>query len=215
MFAATLNYNGGQVWYSSNGSDWMQANPSGFGSGNWGIWSIIEFQEELYVGVGGTASIWRSPDGISWTAVITDGFGDIGNQIIGYSMLVFREDLYATTYNEATGTEIWRTSNGSDWSQVNEDGFGNHQNAGIISMIIFNDELYVGLRNYTFASSIWKTQDGTTWTQVAPTGFGDNNNFAIWGMAEYNNSLYAGTQNINGCQIWMELHQVFIPLVQK
>jgi hypothetical protein len=62
--------------------------------------------------------------------VITEEFSDSGNWIHGYAMKEYKNALYATTYNNATGVEVWRTLDGVTWSQVNSDGFGSSSNKG-------------------------------------------------------------------------------------
>jgi len=204
LYAGTVNNTkGGQLWYSADGNNWFNANPDGFGEGNWGIWGLASFHDDLYAGFGGNASIWKSPDGTTWTPVVSGGFGDPGNIVIGYTMKVFNNALYATTYNSATGVEIWRTLDGIIWDQVNDDGFGNaQQNEGARTLFVFKGELYAGIRNNAVTTSLWKTKDGTSWEEVNGDGFGDLDNFAIWGMAQYRSSLIVGTQNNSGGEVW-------------
>jgi len=55
---------------------------------------------------GGVGQIWAT-DGMTFTRVITDGFGDPNNGGIT-SLASFNGCLYAGTYNPATGYEVWK-----------------------------------------------------------------------------------------------------------
>ena len=54
------------------------------------------------------AEIWRTTDGVTWTAVITGGFGD--TRTFAAELQPFAGYLYAWTSNYATGQRVYRSS---------------------------------------------------------------------------------------------------------
>jgi hypothetical protein len=112
--------------------------------------------------------VWRSSDGMTWTQVNANGFGD-GNNVGAYSMAVFGSDLYVGTSNSSTGAEVWRSSDGTTWTQVNANGFGDGNNWTARSMAVFGSYLYAGTLNMSTGTEVWRT-DGTP-TAVELTSF--------------------------------------------
>jgi hypothetical protein len=180
---------------------------------------MIEFESKLYAGIenwnwninaseGG--EIWRTPNGLDWTRVITQGFNDpINGEITSFA--VFFETLYASTwsYTSAHGAEIWRSSTGdsTDWHRVLSNGLGNANNRGVVTMKVYNDHLYAGTYNTVDGATIWRTSDGSAWSPIAPAGFDDPYNRYIGGLEAFNNYLYAGTYNYTnsdnpGAELW-------------
>jgi uncharacterized repeat protein (TIGR01451 family) len=166
--------------------------------------SLVVFDNHLYVGTWNSTTggeVWRSSDGLSWTQVNSDGFGDARNTAV-YSLAVFGGQLYAGTRNDTTGCEVWRSSNGTSWTQVNADGFGD-TNDSIPSVAIFDNYLYMGTWNDPTGGEVWRSSNGTSWTQVNTDGFGNANNRAAWSMAVFGGCLYAGTTNGDtGAEVW-------------
>ena len=157
------------------------------------IYSIIKFQDQLYVAgnIDPSVSLFKEIirwDGSKWRDV-GGGIQGGGTDAVG-KMIVYKNELYvAGTFlrsNGAIDNNIQRWD-GSKWKQVGGGVFG----SGISDMIVFNNELWVvGL--FTSAGGIpahniakW---DGTTWC-----GLGDDFNFAaLSAIGVYKNELYIG-----------------------
>ena len=232
LYAATHNWtNGCELWRSSSGDSgsWAPVVTGGFGDvDNNRIVSLVEFNGHLYAGTDNWsgAEVWRSSTGDSgsWTRVVAGGFGDPYNWSI--TLEPFNGYLYAGTYNykdsDNPGHELWRCQqcDGTDWQQVPiAKGFGDTENRAIRSLVVFDNALYALTYNRTTGMEVWRTTDGTNWAQVAPDGLGDSNNYLPnWdnAVAVFNDSLYIGTCNwATGGEVWMQLHQVFLPTVLK
>jgi len=233
LYAATWNgTDGGELWRSSSGDSgtWAPVVTGGFGNTNNKIFvSLSEFNGHLYAGTDNPNSgtqVWRSSTGNSgsWSQVNTDGFGDSYNWSV--TLETFDSYLYAGTYNYAfsdnPGHELWRCQqcNGTDWQQVSiAKGFGDTENRSIRSLVVFGDMLYAFTYNSITGMEVWRTTDGTNWGQVGPDGLGDSNNMSpYWDNSTvvFSDSLYVGTQNnANGGEVWMLLHQVYLPLVVR
>ena len=219
LYASTWNdtgngSNGGQIWRSPTGDSgtWCRVVNDGFGDAtNAEVMSLSVFDGYLYAGTwsGDTgvhgAEIWRSPTGEadSWELVVGDAeFGDSDNVAI-MSFEVFDGDLYAATYNEASGGGVWRAADGTTWSQVNEDGFGTVDNASVVSLEVFSDRLYAGTWNSAEGGAIWRTRNGTTWDPVVGGGFGSVDNKAIGSLIAFDGDLYAVVGNDEtGPEVW-------------
>lgn len=158
---------GARLWRTRRGittptalADWeevaadAQGNP--FGSSqrqqNDHIDSLAAFGGQLYASTAnrsGTSSgtlVYRLAEtpALTWTQVITPGFGD-GNNTNFKDMQVFDGHLCGGTQNIISGTQVWCTPDGRTWSQKNRSGFGTPNNQGIWSGGVFRGALYVGV----------------------------------------------------------------------
>lgn len=140
---------------------------------------------------------------LSWTQVVSDGFGDTNNRTI-VDVVEFNSQLYASIGNIVDGTRIYRSANGTTWTKVNTDGFGN----AVFSqsrLAVLGSELYASVAETTAPAQfqVWKTSNGTTWTQVGTDGFGDVTNFYAGGLFAWQGSIYVGTWNpVTGAEVW-------------
>jgi hypothetical protein len=227
LYAATINtVDGVEIWRSrtADNGDWSRVLANGNGNiDNVIINGFIEFDGYFYAAIEnwgeGGDEIWRANDGLTWTPVVTDGFGDTDNDNLGLSgFAVLDGYLYIGTSNNTTGAQVYRSNNGTTWIQVVGDGFGDVNNFKIESMVHFAGLLCAGTNNEVTGIEVWCSSDGITWEQVNTDGFGDSNNACtLWsiGTVVHDNRLYIGTGNkAEGGEIWMMmLHQVFLPLV--
>jgi len=226
LYAGTYNFggNGAQLWRASDGLNWTPVITNGFGNAsNVGIDHLIEFNGQLYAGIWNQTDsppytqggeIWRSGDGLNWTRVVTQGFGDPTNGEV-MRLAVFNNQIYAATwsYTSTHGAEIWRSSTGNsnDWQQVVSNGFGDASNAAIMDMVEFNGALYAGTRFGAAGNGadLWRSTDGLNWTPVITDGFGYTGTYDIAALAAFQNHLYAGTGRYDfsaktypGGQVW-------------
>ncbi|MBN1139865.1 MAG: hypothetical protein JXM73_25055, partial [Anaerolineae bacterium] len=193
---------------------WVQTNINGFGERANRIAALAPFGGHLYAGTfnsGNGAQLWRAADGLNWTAVITNGFGNSAN--MGMDHLVeFSGQLYAGTWaDDVNGGEVWRSDDGLAWTQVVNQGFGDPTNGEVFHMTVFSGTLYAGTWSYTstHGAEIWRsdTGDNGDWENVAANGLGDPSNVAVLTMEEFDGNLYAGIYSWNagqpaGCEVW-------------
>ena len=209
IYASTGWGNGaGQLWRSSNGTDWEQVVDDGFGNSGTSLEAMTVFNGDLYVGTQNDTSgfsIWRSSSGDtgSWTEVVSDGFGDPNTEGIT-SFATFNGYLYAAHEAKSSGNaRILRSSDGSTWNWASPAGLGDANNYQTGGFAIFNGYLYIGTRNDGTGGQVWRSDNGTTWTQIIGDGFGDINNFKIEALYPFGGNLYAGTDNSStGAEIW-------------
>lgn len=224
LYAGTYNTsgNGAQLWRKGTGGGWNAAMTDGFGdpANNWGINHLIEFKGNLYASTWRWTSqpnggqIWRSSDGLSWTRVVSQGFGDPTNGEI-FRFAVFSDTLYASTtsYTAAHGAEIWRSDTGDagDWERVVSNGFGDAQSISVVSLAAFERHLYAGTWNAVSGGTVWRTGDGVTWARISAPGFGDVRSFVISSLAPFQGYLYASVghweeprnfDSMDGIEIW-------------
>ncbi len=158
LYAGTMAVRTPSVWRSASGDpgSWERAftfpdEPEGqFGS----VRSLVPHADGLlYMAVtpsgdivsGALGQIWAT-DGLTFTPVIDDGFGNSSN--IGIASLAsFNGCLYAGTYNP-DGYEVWKLRCVSDPSAPPQPvvigGTGYRQSEAALSMQVFEDHLYVG-----------------------------------------------------------------------
>jgi hypothetical protein len=209
LYASTWNgTTGTEIWRSSNGTSWAQFGSDGLqdNANNGSAIASEVFNGYLYWGIGNWATgaqLWRT-DGLTLTAVITDGFGSVDNAAIS-SLAAFGGYLYAGLYNEQ-GVEVWRSPDGTTWTSVASGGFGNPETKSENSLEVFDGQLYLVARNDSTGLEVWRSADGLQWEQVGVAGFGDvNNQWSYWDNAVtvFQSKLYVGTNNfITGGEIW-------------
>jgi hypothetical protein len=169
---------------------------------------------------GGVGQIW-STDGMTFTRVITDGFGDPNNGGIT-SLASFNGCLYAGTYNPVTGYELWKLRCVSDHEaqpqRVIEGGAGQPHNEAVMSLRPFKDHLYIGTgiplgfnpitRHGPRGCDLIRVASDDSWeVVVGPVrddplseyrpGFGWYLNAYCWYMKEHQDHLYLGTWDMS------------------
>ena len=219
LYASTWNgTDGTEIWKTNNGVHWDPFVQHGLTHDPYNNGAIASevFNNELYWGVGNPntgAQLWRT-DGLTTTAIITDGFGTTHNDMIS-SLAAFGGYLYAGLKNDQGG-EVWRSSNGTEWTRVykSQNPDTNKDNA----LEVFSEHLYLIIQNDVTGLEVWRTPNGTTWEQVGFDGFGDiynRNSNADNSATVFNNQLYIGVTNFpTGGQMWrMNLqYKLFLPI---
>jgi hypothetical protein len=212
LYATSANWiSGAQVWELQTDGSWTPVSEPGFGSAYGNINSAIPdmtvFNGNLYAGTawsGTSGQIWRTPDVITWSPVITDGFG-ITNSVGITTFGIFDGILYAGVEDIDDGVEIWRSPTGDsgDWENVVTGGNGDLHNYTVTSFIAFGDYFYAAIENLSDGTEIWRTSDGSIWSPASSGGFGDPDNVQTGGMTIFGDYLYVGTRNdIAGAQLF-------------
>ncbi len=163
---------------------WEQANENGFGSPDNTAIAVLEpFNGALYAATWGTAQVWRTENGNSWTQLLTNW--SVSNTDV-IDMIDFSGHLYMGTSN-AAGGELWRT-NGVTWEQVVSAGFGSSTNTSLKNLAVFSHTLYVATDNSSGEHQVWRSASGDagSWSKVA-------DNLGGYGVMQvYKNQLYLG-----------------------
>lgn len=195
--------------------NWQQVNSNGFGDPGAGEVSALEaFNGYLYAGTHNPidaaqlfdgAGIFRSPDGDTWTPVITPGFGnthDTAPPAI-LDLVVFNNQLYAST-GRGNASQIWRTLNGTTWAPVDVTGFGDPDNVAVTALAEFGGKIYAGVTNQVSGAQIWSsfTGDNNSWTkQVVPTVTGTETS-TITSLTVFDGALWAAVESDAPAHIW-------------
>jgi hypothetical protein len=217
LYASTWG-DGTEIWRTINGVDWEPFVEDGLGDlHNTGAPASEVFNGLLYYGVANAttgAQLWQS-NGISTSAVITDGFGITNNQSIS-ALVVFGDALYASLWNDQA-VQVYRSSDGSNWDQV-LDGLGNPPGYEVSALQVYRDKLYLVVQCDTSGLQVWRTSNGTTWEQVGFNGFSDpNNRWSYWDNATtvFEDRLYVATNNfVTGGEVWQmtaEPYKLYLP----
>jgi hypothetical protein len=168
---------------------------------------------------GTLGEIWAT-DGLDFTPVITDGFGNLDN--IGISTLAsFNGCLYAGTYNP-NGYEIWKLRCVSEPyappKPVVQGGTGYRHSEVALSMEAFRDHLYVGTgiplgfnpltKHGPRGCDLIRVNPDDSWQVIVGpkrsqplsgyrAGFGWYLNAYCWYIQEHEGQLYLGTWDIS------------------
>jgi PKD repeat protein len=181
----------GQLWRSATGDadSWQPLTTDGFGdSGNRGIPALAYFDGYLYAGTRSWttgAQVWRSPDGLSWTQVVSQGFGGGLDEGWVDSLTVFGSKLYAVARNYNKGSRVYSTTDGLQWSQIQPDGWNDpanqHTSDGNNGVAVFNGALIIGTYNIVAGGQAWRLDpvsiSGLAAVDDSPTKLGLATNF--------------------------------------
>jgi hypothetical protein len=192
LYAGTSNYtdNTHHIFRTTNSYDWEEINQDFDG----GIASLSAYDGQLFAGTWG-GSIWSSPDGLSWTPVLT-------NSLTLASFGQYNDTLYAGTYCSDVGATIWQYD-GETWSEFVTNGNGDPSACGVTSSAEFEGNLYFGVADWSgnAGGRIWRT-DGTDITVVVGDGFGDPWNANPAGLTVLGDWLYASIDHGSSFQVW-------------
>ena len=204
-------------------TDW-QPFAAGIGDNpnNTGAISSEVFNGKLYFGVSNNttgAELWRT-DGVTWSLVKKDGFGNLDNKAIS-SLVVYKGYLYAGMFNE-TSVQIYRSPDGINWFRIVDGNIGPMPPEGTNALEVYEGSLYLVSGHETDGMQVWRTQNGLSWTQVAFKGFGDpNNGWSNWDSSTtvFKEKLYVGTNNFTtGGEVWKYFpfgYKVMCPMVLR
>ena len=198
----------GSVIYSTAGGAsvphaWTLVSTPGFTTnGNESAGALAVFKGTLYAGTDSMKGCQvRRFDGVAWTQVGLDGFGNPDNYGVS-SMAATASHLYVGVNNGTTGAEVWRYD-GSGWTRINTDGFGDATTKDVPALVVFDSKIYAGTESYNSYGRVWRYDGGTTWTKVNTDGFGSSKNVGVESLAVFDSHLYAGTFSSNDpCTVW-------------
>jgi hypothetical protein len=196
LYAGTNNLLETEIWRSVDGLSWtgVMTNDGvhthspyiGALTLDFTVFDGYLYASTLYRAQGG--AIWRSPDGLSWTPVITR---DQDLYQVFSPLQVYYDNLYVianTTDNITQTAEVWQTTDGLSWYASLLEDFDAY------SFSVFNGHLYAGGRDrLNQNSALWYT-DGITWTQ-ALHDMGAPLTSTIISLAEFRGELYAARLN--------------------
>jgi len=194
--------------------DWEQVNTNGFvGPQADEVTALEAFDGYLYAGnhnpidpepLFDGAQIFRSPDGVNWTAVTQPGFGTAHDNAAPaiLDFVVFNSRLYAST-GRGNAAQIWRSLNGTIWAPMTITGFSDPDSVDIAALAVYGGMIYAGVRNEVSGAQIWRSFSGenNTWTKVAPVTPGTAD-ASVTGLAEFDGALYATVESESPAQVW-------------
>ncbi len=198
VYAGTNHTLQTEIWRSEDGLVWTglvtntttEIHPPYLGSLvlDFAVFENYLYASTLYRAQGG--AIWRSPNGIDWTQVVTR------NAVYQFFLpfQVYSHTLYVTANTETTAgsqdAEMWRTTDGFSWQVTPLIGLVPR------TMAVFDDWLFVGGSDLTTTQAvIWRT-DGSLWTEVTD-GLTTSTDSAITSLASFQGWLYAAKHDRN------------------
>jgi hypothetical protein len=188
---------------------WEQVNSNGFGDPQTREVAALEaFDGYLYAGSHNPvdpeplfdgAQIFRSQDGVTWSAVTQAGFG-IAHDIAPPAILdftVFGGRIYASTGRGDGPGQIWRAPDGVNWAPMVIHGFNDPDTVDIAALAEYNGMIYAGAMNTVSGAKIWRsyTGDSNTWQPVAALPAPTMAGAGVSGFAVYDGALWATVES--------------------
>jgi sugar lactone lactonase YvrE len=217
----------GDLWRTSNGSDWSRVAENSFGIGgrsSW--WTFEEHAGHLFVASSGgdprLGFLFYSANGQDWLPATTNGFGDEGNWAI-LALASYKGYLYATTAN-FDQMQVWRSPTGlpGTWIRVGAADFDLQEDHRAYGLTASAGALYCIVSNFWEGDEVWRSTDGLSWEKISSRGWGNSdNNYSAYsdnGSLVYNNALYVGTYNFgSGGKLWRydENNRLFLPMMRR
>jgi hypothetical protein len=157
----------GRVYWIRPGVDetWTLDHTTTAGQGE--VFSLCQYGGKLYAAVGGSNTLAglvkvRATDG-TWSTSLTGVATTADNYFV--SLVVFKEELYASYYNHdggGTPATTFHRFNGSAWSTVHTEAEANRQSPYKLYVAGENERIIAaGIQ----ASGFYVSSDGTTWTE--------------------------------------------------
>ncbi len=187
LWCGTGAPNGGMIFRTQDGVDWMEIVYRGFGNPLLKNVTphMVVFQGsgdgEPYLysamnshGAGTASQVWRIPYADSnpgnWVKVHDfTGSSPVIDQISYF--YVWNNRLY---FGTNAGAQLWETTDGITFTQNTgvANGFGDRTNAVISSLEVFNGYLYATTNNPKKGGQVWRTNNGSNWQQITADAFG-------------------------------------------
>lgn len=207
LYAGThSDANDALIYRSPDGLTWSTVIDPGFGISHdiapRAILDFAIFNNQLYTSTGrggNPGQIYRTLDGVNWSAVVIYGFSDQDNVDIT-SLAEYNAKIYAGVTNVTTGAQIWSSFNGdsNSWTQSVTPGLAESR---ITAFAEFDGAFYAAVES-AGPAQIWESL-GAEWTAIVSDGFGESNTTSLSGLAVFGGYLYAGAgNNVEGAQLW-------------
>ena len=162
------------VWWSSNGTSWTNANASEHWSARSGHAAMV-FNNKMWVMGGNDGSsnlndVWSSSDGTTWTKTTVSGthWSARGE----HAAVVFDGKMWVLGGNEVIDlalNDVWSSSDGANWTKTTVSGI--HWSAYAHAAVVFDDKMWVlGGSDGSRKNDVWWSGDGANWkTEVWPS----------------------------------------------
>ena len=156
------------VWSTVDGVNWVQEKSNAAFSPR-SEHSVVAYNNSLWLFGGdngsGLADIWKSADGVTWTAVTP--VGPSFSARLGQAVTVFNNRIWLTggwsawNYDNATRfNDVWSTADGITW----ESNTAQFDKRTWPSLVNYNNELWlIGGLGLDPKNDVWRSVDGVSW----------------------------------------------------
>jgi hypothetical protein len=160
---AQLAYAPPPAWYPSSATM-----PDGF----YGAPQGVQFGDTAYFvtgflyGSGLTSNVYRSTDGVTWTASPTNpAFSRLGAPVVAFhnALWILGGVEFMT---QSVLNDVWTSTDGVNWTQVTPSAPWAPR--GWHSATVFNGQMWVmaGLGGNSYLNDVWASSDGVNWTCI-------------------------------------------------
>jgi hypothetical protein len=222
LVASGQDFSGGDgdaaVWVSADGLAWSRvlAGEAVFGGAADQAMVMVAAGGPGLVGVGydfsggdGEATVWTSPDGLTWSRVPADEavFGGTGDQVMA-ALAAGGPGLVAAGYDSSGGDRdaaVWVSPDGLAWDRVpgNEGVFGGGADQTIWSVTAGGPGLVAAGYDSSGGdrdAAVWVSPDGLAWDRVPGNEgvFGGGADQTIWSVTAGGPGLVAVGDDVSG-----------------
>ena len=165
LYGGSSSDDGAVIYKYTEDNQWEQMNSDGFGDGVAGATRIINFKNELYVGVGGYTSsdvggVYKYTGNKQWEKINNDGIGNSNNRLI--TLYATSNNLYATSYNPTDGVEVFNYLEADDNKLSVQFGTKNRMNVDNYKLPALNST--IGTNGLNIKDLNIETQDGAQYS---------------------------------------------------
>ncbi len=159
------------VYYSTDGSNWVQTTSNAGFAGRYGHTSVV-YNGKMWVigGYDGNPNmhndVWSSPDGVTWTQVTANAAFPARAY---HTSFVFNNRMWVVGGFGGSGSlsDVWSSTDGITWTQATASAaFGGRYN---FLSLVFNNQMWViggVVGTSTVSNDVWNSTDGITWNLV-------------------------------------------------
>ncbi len=160
-----------EIWHSSDGVNWLAANPDGPFSPRIGHATVV-FKDKIWI-IGGSGfdtqnDVWYSSDGANWTETNSDPpFSERWR----HTATIFNNKIWVIGGVDADNYfgDVWYSSDGINWIEATPSapflGKADH------TTLVFDNKLWVigGVSSDGVKNDVWYSSDGINWTEATST----------------------------------------------
>jgi peptidoglycan hydrolase-like protein with peptidoglycan-binding domain len=156
------------VWYSSDGINWILATDTAPWSERYGHTSLV-FDNKIWV-IGGRDSsgtkndVWYSSDGINWFTY------DLWSGREGMASVVFDNKIWVMGGNDGNRrNDVWYSSDGINWTLATDTAPWSERYGH--TSVVFDNKIWVigGDALWSLKNDVWYSSDGINWTLATDT----------------------------------------------
>ena len=158
--------NKNDVWYSTDGSNWVEASTNAAWSARNSHSSVVFDNKILVLGGydgGNKKDVWHSTDGINWTRATTNA---AWSARWGHSSVVFDDKIWVLGgVGSSNKNDVWYSADGINWTRATIAAAWSARYSH--TSVVFDDKIWVlGGFDNSRKNDVYYSADGINWTRA-------------------------------------------------